>query len=121
LYATPTQVARLVELHADDVARRAHGPRPLATALVLLATASAAPALADAAAAGARAAARTAGRPAGRRGRGWRPDRGQRRAAADRASHRKPRLTRASLRGRAGLAQLTTTLLNRETMSGSRK
>jgi Zn-dependent protease with chaperone function len=37
------QVARLVELHADDAAQRVHGPRPLATALVLLATARAAP------------------------------------------------------------------------------
>jgi Zn-dependent protease with chaperone function len=33
------QVARLVELHADDAATRAHDPGPLATALVLLATA----------------------------------------------------------------------------------
>jgi len=41
------QVARLVELHADDAATRAHDPRLLATALVLLATAgSPAPALA---------------------------------------------------------------------------
>jgi Zn-dependent protease with chaperone function len=41
------QVARLVELHADDTATRAHDPRLLATALVLLATAgSPAPALA---------------------------------------------------------------------------
>jgi len=41
------QVARLVELHADDAATRAHDPRSLATALVLLATAgSPAPALA---------------------------------------------------------------------------
>lgn len=41
------QVARLVELHADDAAARARDPRLLATALVLLATASGpAPALA---------------------------------------------------------------------------
>ena len=41
------QVARLVELHADDAATRAHDPRLLATALVQLATAgSPAPALA---------------------------------------------------------------------------
>ncbi len=41
------QVGRLVELHADDAARRAHDPRLLATALVVLATAgSPAPALA---------------------------------------------------------------------------
>jgi Zn-dependent protease with chaperone function len=41
------QVARLVELHADDAASRAHDPRLLATALVVLATpASPAPALA---------------------------------------------------------------------------
>jgi Zn-dependent protease with chaperone function len=32
------QVARLVELHADDTASRAHDPRLLATALVVLAT-----------------------------------------------------------------------------------
>ena len=32
------QVARLVELHADDAAARARDPRLLATALVLLAT-----------------------------------------------------------------------------------
>ena len=32
------QVARLVELHADDAATRAHDPRLLATALVVLAT-----------------------------------------------------------------------------------
>jgi hypothetical protein len=51
----------------------------------------------------------------------WRPDRGQRRAAADRVSHRKPRLTRAGGAGPRRLEQLTTTLLNRETMSGSRK
>jgi Zn-dependent protease with chaperone function len=44
------QVARLVELHADDAATRAHDPRLLATALVLLATA-ASPASALAAAA----------------------------------------------------------------------
>jgi beta-lactamase regulating signal transducer with metallopeptidase domain len=47
------QVARLVELHADDAAQRAHGPRPLATALVLLATASASPSPAPALAAAA--------------------------------------------------------------------
>jgi Zn-dependent protease with chaperone function len=42
------QVARLAELHADDAATRARDPRPLATALVLLATtASPAPALAE--------------------------------------------------------------------------
>jgi Zn-dependent protease with chaperone function len=47
---TDTQVARLVELHADDVARRACAPGPLATALVILATgASPEPALAAAA------------------------------------------------------------------------
>jgi Zn-dependent protease with chaperone function len=41
------QVARLVELHADDAATRAHDPRLLATALVVLATAAGpAPALA---------------------------------------------------------------------------
>jgi Peptidase family M48 len=41
------QVARLVELHADDAATRARDPRLLATALVLLATAAGpAPALA---------------------------------------------------------------------------
>jgi hypothetical protein len=41
------QVARLVELHADDAATRGCDPRLLATALVLLATAgSPAPALA---------------------------------------------------------------------------
>jgi hypothetical protein len=41
------QIARLVELHADDEAARARDPRLLATALVLLATAgSPAPALA---------------------------------------------------------------------------
>jgi Zn-dependent protease with chaperone function len=41
------QVARLVELHADDAATRAHDPRLLATALVVLATGSSpAPALA---------------------------------------------------------------------------
>src|SRR5580693_8383895 len=34
------QVARLVELHADDAATRAHDPRQLATALVVLATAA---------------------------------------------------------------------------------
>jgi len=45
-----TQVARLVELHADDAATRASDPRSLATALVVLATgASPAPALAAAA------------------------------------------------------------------------
>jgi hypothetical protein len=46
------QVARLVELHADDAATRASDPRSLATALVVLATATAAspaPALAAAA------------------------------------------------------------------------
>jgi Zn-dependent protease with chaperone function len=44
------EVTRLVELHADDAARRASGPGPLAAALVLLATdASPAPALAAAA------------------------------------------------------------------------
>lgn len=32
------EVARLVELHADDAAARSHNPRSLATALVLLAT-----------------------------------------------------------------------------------
>jgi len=42
------QVARLAELHADDAATRARDPRPLATALVLLATtASPASALAE--------------------------------------------------------------------------
>jgi Zn-dependent protease with chaperone function len=34
------QVARLIELHADDAARRAHDPGTLATALVVLATAT---------------------------------------------------------------------------------
>jgi Zn-dependent protease with chaperone function len=34
---TATQVARLVELHADDTATRTHDSRTLATALVLLA------------------------------------------------------------------------------------
>jgi hypothetical protein len=34
------QVARLVEMHADDAATRARDPRSLATALVLLATAA---------------------------------------------------------------------------------
>ncbi len=44
------QVARLVEMHADDAAVRASDPRSLATALVILATgASPAPALAAAA------------------------------------------------------------------------
>ena len=43
------QVTRLVEMHADDVAQRASGPAPLATALVALATGSPAPALAAAA------------------------------------------------------------------------
>jgi Peptidase family M48 len=44
------QVARLVELHADDAATPARGPGPLAAALVILATAgSPAPALAAAA------------------------------------------------------------------------
>jgi Zn-dependent protease with chaperone function len=48
--ATDTQVARLVELHADDMARRSCAPGPLATALVILATgASPEPALAAAA------------------------------------------------------------------------
>jgi Zn-dependent protease with chaperone function len=43
------QVARLAELHADDAATRTHDPRPLAVALVVLATAaSPAPALAAA-------------------------------------------------------------------------
>ena len=43
------QVARLAELHADDAATRARDPRPLAVALVVLATAaSPAPALAAA-------------------------------------------------------------------------
>jgi Zn-dependent protease with chaperone function len=37
------QVTRLVEMHADDAAARAHDPRSLATALVVLAT-SASPA-----------------------------------------------------------------------------
>ncbi|HMG64870.1 MAG TPA: M56 family metallopeptidase, partial [Streptosporangiaceae bacterium] len=47
---TDTQVARLVELHADDMARRSCAPGPLATALVILATgASPEPALAAAA------------------------------------------------------------------------
>jgi Zn-dependent protease with chaperone function len=45
-----TQVARLVEMHADDAAARASDPRSLATALVVLAAgASPAPALAAAA------------------------------------------------------------------------
>jgi hypothetical protein len=44
------QVARLVELHADDAATRARDPQALAAALVILATgASPAPALAAAA------------------------------------------------------------------------
>lgn len=44
------QVARLVEMHADDAAARVSDPRSLATALVVLATAtSPAPALAAAA------------------------------------------------------------------------
>jgi Zn-dependent protease with chaperone function len=44
---TEEQVARLVELHADDAATRARDPRLLATALVVLATAAGpAPALA---------------------------------------------------------------------------
>jgi Zn-dependent protease with chaperone function len=43
------QVAKLVEMHADDVAERASGPAPLATALVALATGSPVPALAAAA------------------------------------------------------------------------
>jgi Zn-dependent protease with chaperone function len=47
---TDTQVARLVELHADDMARRSCAAGPLATALVILATgASPEPALAAAA------------------------------------------------------------------------
>ena len=42
-----TQITRLVELHADDAATRARDPGPLASALVVLATAgSSAPALA---------------------------------------------------------------------------
>jgi hypothetical protein len=61
------------------------------------------------------------GRPLHAGGTGWRPDRGQRRAAAERVSHRKPRLTQAGGAGPRRLEQLTTTLLNRETMSGSRK
>jgi hypothetical protein len=94
------------------VARRAHGPRPLATALVLLATASAAPTLADAAAAGARAAARTAGRPADAGG----ADGGQTAASA---VQQPIGLPTASL---ASPGQATHhTLLNREIMSGSRK
>ena len=36
----PEQVARLVELHADDAATRARDPRLLATALVVVATAA---------------------------------------------------------------------------------
>jgi Zn-dependent protease with chaperone function len=45
--AADTQVARLVEMHADDAAARAADPRSLATALVVLATGSSpAPALA---------------------------------------------------------------------------
>jgi Zn-dependent protease with chaperone function len=43
------QVTKLVEMHADDVAERASGPAPLATALVALATGSPVPALAAAA------------------------------------------------------------------------
>ena len=46
-----TQVARLIELHANDVAARTHDPAPLAAALVILATSPApapAPALAAA-------------------------------------------------------------------------
>lgn len=47
---TDAQVARLVELHADDMATRSCEPGPLATALVILATgASPEPALAAAA------------------------------------------------------------------------
>ena len=47
MQAAEEQVARLVELHADDAAVRARDPRLLATALVVLATpASPAPALA---------------------------------------------------------------------------
>jgi Zn-dependent protease with chaperone function len=45
------QVARLIELHADDAATRTHDPAPLAAALVVLATAAASPATALAAAA----------------------------------------------------------------------
>jgi bla regulator protein blaR1 len=39
-----TQIARLVELHADDAATRTRDPGPLATALVVLATTAASPA-----------------------------------------------------------------------------
>jgi Zn-dependent protease with chaperone function len=47
---TEAQVARLAEMHADDAATQARDPRPLATALVVLATAgNPAPALAAAA------------------------------------------------------------------------
>jgi hypothetical protein len=42
---------------------------------------------------------------------------GQRRAAAERVSHRKPRLTRADGAGPRRHKQLTTTLLNRGTTS----
>jgi Zn-dependent protease with chaperone function len=45
------QVARLIELHADDAATRTSDPVPLAAALVILATAAACPAPALAAAA----------------------------------------------------------------------
>ena len=45
------QVARLIELHADDAATRTSDPVPLAAALVVLATAAASPAPALAAAA----------------------------------------------------------------------
>jgi hypothetical protein len=41
---TDTQIARLVELHADDAATGTRDPGPLATALVVLATAAASPA-----------------------------------------------------------------------------
>ena len=47
------QVARLVELHADDAATRARDPRLLATALVVLATPASPPSPAPALAAGA--------------------------------------------------------------------
>jgi Zn-dependent protease with chaperone function len=47
---TATQIAQLVEMHADDAATEGRDTRPLATALVVLATAaSPAPALAAAA------------------------------------------------------------------------
>jgi Zn-dependent protease with chaperone function len=48
-----TQVARLIELHADDAATRAHDPGTLATALVVLATAATAASPAQALAAAA--------------------------------------------------------------------